>query len=680
MLYGWLFLDEPDVGEEPLRLELLYLNLREVGAAAEPARVAWEATVDELERHAVEALEHWLRWQRGVERRRRALATSAASLSFPHERFRAGQRRMSVAVYRCLRDGETLLCEAATGTGKTMSSLYPAIKALGEGHRRRLLYLTAKVSGRQSALDALERLQAEGLSVSAAVLRSRRDACFCERVGDSDSDAGPDRGHRCERDDDGRCPMTLGFYDRLPAALAELVDGGVASGARIDEIAWRHQLCPHALSARLLPWVDVAVGDYNHVFDPLARLAGSDEPAPRTALLIDEAHNLPERARAMFSASLSRAECRRAARGAAPSHPLVAARIERVDAALLGAARGCPIGESVLERSPPRLTRAVGEAIEAIAASFGLAPALPEEGVALLRALTRFAAIGELLGEEHRVLLDVRGEARRREVTLRLVCLDAAAPLARQLRLFGANVAFSATLAPLGFYRDALGFAAETPVLSLPSPFEVSRALHCVVPWIDTRYRHREGSLDALVALIRQVSDSRVGNHLVFLPSYAYLRRVHDAFSRLCPTRETWCQSAEQDAGSRERLLARLDTRGHRVGFAILGGVYGEGVDYAGERLVGVVVVGTGLPGMTLEQELMASTLSRTRTRRVRLRVALPRFHPGASERRTSHPRRGAIGAWSCWSIRALGETFYRRLLPVHWQRVLADATRASSG
>ena len=670
MLYGWLFLGEPEAGHEPLRLELLYLNLREA-PAAEPAPVAWEATAEALERHAVEALGRWLRWQRGVDRRRRALASSAASLPFPHERFRAGQRRMSVAVYRCLRDGGGLLCEAPTGTGKTMSSLYPSIKALGEGHRRRLLYLTAKVSGRRSALDALERLQAEGLSVSAVMLRSRRDACFCQRVDDPDPDPGPDadpgRGYRCERDADGRCPMTLGFYDRLPAALEELVDGGVASGARIDEIAWQHQLCPHALSARLLPWVDVAVGDYNHVFDPLARLAGSDEPAPRTALLIDEAHNLPERARAMFSASLSRAECRRAARRVAPSHPLVAARIERVDAALLGAARGRPIGEGVLERSPPRLARCVGEAIEAISATFGLAPALPEEGLTLLRALTRFAVIAERLGEEHRVLLDVRDEARRREVIVRLACLDAAAPLARQLRLFGANVAFSATLAPLGFYRDALGLAAETPVLSLPSPFEASRALHCIVPWIDTRYRHREGSLDALVALIRQVSDSRVGNHLVFLPSYAYLRRVHDAFSRLCPARETWCQSAGQDAESRERLLARLDTRGHRVGFAILGGVYGEGVDYAGERLVGVVVVGTGLPGMSLEQELMAGRYRE---------LGLDGFdftsrYPGFTRVRQSVGRliRGEEDRGVVVLVDPrFGETFYRRLMPIHWQ------------
>ena len=654
MLYGWLFLGEAGTGREPLHLELLYLNLRG-GRTDEPDVVAWEADAEVLERHALDALERWLRWQRGVERRRRALSASAARLGFPHERFRAGQRTLSVAVYRAVRDGGTLLCEAPTGTGKTVSSLYPSLKALGERHRRRLFYLTAKVSGRQSALDALERLEATGLNVSAIVLRSRRDACFCER------------GERCERDAEGRCPMTIGFFDRLPAALDALVEGGVTSGARLDEIAREHRLCPHALASRALPWVDVAIGDYNHVFDPLARLAGSEEPAPGTALLVDEAHNLPDRARAMFSAGLSRAECRLASERCAPSHPLVAARIERLDAALLAAARGQAVGESVLESLPSALPRRVAETIEAVEATFGAAPPVPEEGVALLRSLTRFAVVAELLGDEHRVLLEVRIGERRRETSLRLVCLDAAEPLARQLRLFGASVAFSATLSPLPFYRDALGLPSATPVLSLPSPFDASRALHCVVPWIDTRYRHREASLGALVALIRQVSDSRVGNHLVFLPSYAYLERVHAAFSLACPERETWCQRPGQDALARERVLARLDGHGHRVGFAILGGVYGEGVDYAGDRLVGVVVVGTGLPGMTLEQELVAAR----HRERGRDGFDFAARYPGFTRVRQSAGRlirgeddRGVVALVDP----RFSETFYRRLLPSYWE------------
>ena len=590
MLYGWLWLGEAEAGDGPPGLELVYVNLR----GGSPVTESIETTVEELERHAGTALALWLRWRRGVERRRAALRVSAAALAFPHARFRDGQRTMSVAIYRCLRDGGALLCEAPTGTGKTISSLFPAVKALGEGRRRQVLYLTAKVSGRRSAADALARLAAGGLATSALTLRSRAAACFCERG-------------RCERGADGRCPLTLGFHDRLPAAREELIEAGVIGDARLDECAWRHRLCPHALAAELRPWMDVVVCDYNHVFDPIARLAGLDEPAPRTALLVDEAHNLLARSRAMFSAALSRRETDAAADACARAHPSLARPMRALGESLRALARGRADGTHVLGPPPRGPLRRGADVLEALEAARADAVRPPPEALALGRALTRLATIAELHGDDHRTLLETRRRGRRREVELHLVCLDAAGELARRRASFGACVMFSATLAPLPFYRDGLGLPPGTPALALPSPFDPARTLHCVVPWVDTRWRARERSLDALVDLIVRVSESRAGNHLVFLPSYAYLERVHAAFALARPARETWRQLPGQDGRARRETLARLDEPGHRVGFAILGGAYGEGVDYAGERLIGVVVVGTGLPPPSLEGELAAA-------------------------------------------------------------------------
>lgn len=601
MLYGWLWLGENDA-PSPV-LELIYVNL----LGGPPVTETLDVDLETLERHALEALTTWLHWQRGVERRRAALAATAATLAFPHERFRDGQRSMSVAIYRCLRDGEALLCEAPTGTGKTISSLYPAVRTLGEGKRRQVFYLTAKVSGRQSATDALVRLADGGLAFSTLTLRARETACFCERG-------------EIERDADGRCPMTRGFHDRLPAARAELVEVGVIDAGHLDACAREHRLCPHALAARLLPWMDVVVGDYNHVFDPLARLAGLDEPAPGTVLLVDEAHNLLERSRAMYSSSLSRRDCSRAVDACGREHPLVARRARSLGDALVTLARGRDDGTHVFGEPPGTLGRHVADTLEVLGAAMsapvgagegggpeGGVPSLPPEAVALSRTLTRFAVIAELHGDDHRTLVEVRRRGRRREVEIRLACLDAASALSRQRALFGACVMFSATLAPATFYRDALGLPRSTPALTLASPFDPARTLHCVVPWIDTRFRGRDASLDALVTLIARVSDVRPGNHLVFLPSYAYLERVHAAFVRACPERETWRQWPGQDVGTRAAALARLDRPGHRVGFAILGGVFGEGVDYAGERLIGVIVVGTGLPGPGVERELITA-------------------------------------------------------------------------
>jgi len=656
MLYGWLYLGE--VGEGvPLTLELVYVNLR--GGA--PVTETLAASVEALEGHAVGALSAWLRWRLGVERRRAALASSAAALSFPHERFRAGQRTMAVAVYRALRDGGGLLCEAPTGTGKTISSLYPAVKALGEGRRRQVFYLTAKVSGRRSALESLGRLVGAGLELSALALRARESACFCER-GDVTRDAA------------GRCPMTLGFFDRLPPARAELVEAGVIGAERLDECARRHRLCPHALAARLLPWMDVVVGDYNHVFDPLARLSGLDEPNPAAVLLVDEAHNLLERSRAMFSASLSREACAVVAAACRLEHPSVAHAIERLGEGLRELARGRTEGTALLGEIPRALARRAGETLEAIAATFGEVPPLPAEATSLARRLARFALVAELYGEEYRTLLVVRRVGRRREIEIRLVCLDAAALLARQSALFGASVLFSATLAPAGFYRDALGMPRTTPTLALPSPFDPEHSLHCVVDWVDTRFRRREDSLEALVRLIRQVSESHAGNYLVFLPSYLYLERVHVAFARAHPERETWRQLPGEGAEEQARTLARLERPGHRVGFAVLGGAYGEGVDYAGHRLIGVLVVGTGLPGPTLERDLIASRYDERGLDGFDFAARYPGFTrvQQAVGRLIRGERDHGVVVLVDDRFR---QPFYRRLFPPHWRsRPMRDA------
>lgn len=667
MLYGWLWLASSEQTEQratdafpgdtaPL-LELIYVNLR--GGPTATERV--EADVATLERHAKTAIERWLHWQRGVERRRRALATSAGTLDFPHARFRDGQRTLSVAIYRCLRDGGSLLCEAPTGSGKTISTLYPALKALGEGRRRQVLYLTAKVSGRHSAGQALAQLAKAGLAATSLTLRSRAAACFCERG-------------RCARDAEGRCPMTSGFFDRLPAARDELMARGVVDAATLDDAAWRHALCPHALAAELRPWVDVVVADFNHVFDPIARLAGLDESRPGVALLVDEAHNLLERSRAMYSADLSREACDVAARALQGSHPLLGRQATRLGSLLSGLVRGQAEGTVVTEAVPRTLVRGIADALERFAEASVSSPPLPEEGIAFLRVLTRVGVIAELHGDDHRTLLTARSVGRRREVAVRLACLDAAPLLSRQCALFGACAMFSATLAPFAFYRDALGLPPSTPTLSLPSPFDPGRALHCVVPWIDTRWRARESSLAALVALIARVSDRRAGNYLVFLPSYAYLERVHTAFAARFPTREIWRQEPGQDADGRAVSLARLATPGHRIGFAILGGVFGEGVDYVGDRLIGVIVVGTGLGGPGVERELIVGRYREKGLDGFDLAARFPGFT--RVQQTVGRVIRGERDRGVVVLVDdRFWDPFYRALFPAHW-----NAVRAADG
>lgn len=591
-LYGFMFLhtrsSEGSVAEA-VTLQLIHINLRADKTTPEQ-RVVGRS---ELERFARAALTRYVVWLKHIQAGNHRLALTASSLDFPHTSFRRGQRDMAAAVFRAIRDKLHLMCEAPTGIGKTISTLFPASKALGEQKIKQVVYLTAKVGGRLSALQALKQLESAGLSVSAVQIRAKQQTCFCSNG-------------RCERDDAGRCPMTLGFYDRLHAARHELLALGIIEDEQLDDIAWQHQLCPFELALQMLPWVHVVIADYNYVFDPLVRLPHFAESRKDTALLVDEAHNLVDRSRSMFSAELSREQCLAEASICRLTHPLVAKSLDRLCRTLLELVRDQGDDESIAEAASSSVARAVAEAVENMLGAFAGELPLSDSGSELFRVLCRYLAIHELFSDDHRCIIKVARNGKRKQIEIALYCLDASTFLARQYGIFRSSIVFSATLRPSLFYRDTLGLPDQTYHLRLDSPFPVENAYHAVVNWIDTRYRQRESSLSSLIALIKNVSDQRAGNYLVFFPSYVYLNQAFDAFCRQFPDVEIWKQTHEQGREEQCCLLEHMSQKGHRIGFAILGGVFGEGIDYRGDRLIGVIVVSTGLPGLDTKAQLLA--------------------------------------------------------------------------
>ena len=587
-LYGALLARQQNLEIDVLvTLELTFVNLR----SDTQERVTRDLSASELINFAEQALEKYLRWIRLIESRNRRLQDSAAELDFPFGEFRDGQRDMSAAIYRAARDKYPLLCEAPTGIGKTISALFPIVKLLGENKIAQAVYLTAKVSGRQTAFDTISVLEEHGLSISAISIRSKQPTCFCSNG-------------RCERDDAGICPMTIGFYDRLPDAREELIGCGVISAGTLDDVAWNHQLCPFELALQMLPWIHVVIADYNYVFDPLVCLPHFSESRRDTVLLIDEAHNLLDRSRSMFSANLDRMACVEEIDESTPRHMDIARQLEKLQKDLL---RLAPTNEpiDVSDDAPKGIIRASARAVEAIVDGFGKSPAITESQSKMFRTLCRVVAIGELFGDEHRTVTRQYQQGRKKQVHLNLKCLDASRPLSRQYKRFRSVIMFSATLRPSSFYRDVLGLPSEAMEMRLDSPYDPENAFHCVVPWVNTRYRHRENSARDLVRVIHAVIKAKEGNYLVFFPSFSYLNQIHQLFSSCYPSIDTWLQSHDTDPDELNAQLLKLGTPGHRVGFAILGGKYGEGVDYPGDKLIGVVVVGVGLPGFDEEQALI---------------------------------------------------------------------------
>jgi len=353
-VYGYCILKDlqsnnDNAGTHQIKLRLIWYNL-----------IADEVTTDEqqfdfetLDAYVSDAANRYIEWIDLIERQFADTLESAGKLEFPHEQFRVGQRDMAAAVYLAARDGFHVMCEAPTGIGKTVSTLFPAVKAIGSGEIDRIIYLTAKNSGRQAAGDCIKQLSDNGLTLSAITITSKKTSCHCSNG-------------TCERNaEDGSCPLTIGFFDRLPDARLQLIRSGIITPDAIDSVAHEYALCPFELTQQMLPWVQVIVCDFNYVFDPLVRLNTLTDQTNKQLLLVDEAHNLTDRARSMYSASLDRREIKRAISDLNKS-TLQSKSLQALIRAIDRWAKECSEAENAHTESPKTISRAIKRCVQSM--------------------------------------------------------------------------------------------------------------------------------------------------------------------------------------------------------------------------------------------------------------------------------------------------------------------------
>ena len=545
----------------------------------------------ELEAFARAAADQYLRWMQLIESLSAKTTASAQALSFPHEQFRAGQREMAGAIYVTAREKGTLLCEAPTGIGKTISALFPAAKALGADLIESTVYLTAKTSGRESANEALSLLARNGLFITAVTITSKKTTCHCTNG-------------TCDWNSEGRCPLTIGFFDRLPEARDALIQTGIITPAAIDEAAHRYQLCPFELTLQLLPWVDLVVCDFNYVFDPLVRLSHFTEAANKKLLLVDESHNLIDRARSMYSAQLEYRQMLQASRESTAGNPFLAKAFKSVANAIQRVARTSDEPEFAHDDTPDTVNRAVKKCGDALTSTIENHQPLTETAADAAKEIYRYLVIAELFGDHHKAI-STKSPGAPKHSALSLQCLNATDKLAVSFRQFRAAAVFSATLRPQHYFRESLGLPESTGCLSLPSPFAPQQQGTFVCEWIDTRYRARKAAMEPLVSLAHKVFTTRPGNYQIFFPSYAFMESVHTAFERAHPDIPTLIQQRRSTDEQRQQFLHKFQSEQQLLAFSILGGIYGEGIDYVGDKLIGTIIVGTGLASINLQQKLI---------------------------------------------------------------------------
>ncbi|MCL2811184.1 MAG: ATP-dependent DNA helicase [Clostridia bacterium] len=516
-----------------------------------------------------------------------------AKLAFPYGEYRKGQRDFAGNVYVAIRDRKRLLAQAPTGIGKTMAALFPALKALGEGLTGQIFYLTARTTGKQAALSALDRLRQAGLALRVLEMTAKEKCC--PREG----------GMHCDPE---VCPYSKGYYLRIGDALEALrAQGGDWKSDIVYRLACARMVCPFECSLALCELADVVVCDYNYAFDPGARLQSffsNRRDRHDLTLLIDEAHHLVDRGRDMLSASIDSGALRglrkewRRAHGA--KNPLYRAA-------------------TTLIRAMELVRRDMGEETEAWRAD---AP-LVDEARAFAQWAAEAMAARELPG---RMLLDqfltamvynacvdryddtyvTLLQRQGKELAVQLSCLDPAPYLAKCTARLAGVVAFSATLSPLRGYARLLGINPEADgLLSLASPFPPSN-LWVVGRRVSTRWAHRADTAAEVAASVAAMVKARVGNYLCMFPSYAYLRTIRELLEPLLPDTCLLTQSGGMGEAERTEFLAQF-VPGERsiLGLVVMGGAFGEGIDLPGDRLCGVAVVGIGLPQVGVERETL---------------------------------------------------------------------------
>jgi DNA excision repair protein ERCC-2 len=630
-LYGFMCAHQRAL--EKITLQLTYLDL-ETGELTE-FRDGF--AVAELASFFAATTAIYLEWVRERHLWCRQRDETIRALEFPFRSYRPGQRELAVAAYRAFARGERLFLEAPTGIGKTVSVLFPAVKAMGEGKLERLFYLTARTVGRTVAEKALADLRQAGLRMPTLTLTAKEKVCVQE-------------GHLC---DALSCPLAVGYYDRCKPAMREALARETITRPVVEAVGRAHQVCPFELSLDLSTWVDAVICDYNYLFDPKVYLRRHfAEEARDYGFLVDEAHNLADRAREMFSAEISAPEIREAQRAIKAPLPRCARALGRLSTAMRKLADPTATTEpadaeraaSELDLFAPKAGRGRGNQgpVPPDQAPSQLVRLQPHDGpdgrisrefpaalkppledalreaeawlgrnepagfrqqlLEIYFSLRSFQRTSALYDERYVTIMEPGPRAR-----VRLYCLDPSCLLQQALARGKAAVFFSATLTPLDYYCALLGGRAEDQVLQLPSPFAPEHLAVLVQDRIRTQFKARAQTLADVAQAVGALVQARPGNYLAYFPSYQYLEAVRAQFQSLYPAVPVLAQRPGMSEAEREAFLAAfaVEHGATLAGFAVMGGLFGEGIDLVGDRLIGAAIVGVGLPQLCLERDLI---------------------------------------------------------------------------
>lgn len=584
-VYGWLMCQK--LGLIEIDLALVYFDI--VGEGETLLNQRFDAP--DLEQFFNQQCALFLDWARQEMQHREARNAGAQSLAFPHADFRSGQRTLAESVYKAVSTGRCLMAQAPTGIGKTIGTIFPQLKALVPQQLDKVFFLTAKTPGRKLALDAAQVLYDSSPDLPLRVLELVARDKACEHLDKA-----------CHGDS---CPLAKGFYDRLPAARQAASQVRLLDQQSLRNVALAHQVCPYYLSQEMARWSDLIVADYNYYFDFGAMLFGLAQLNQwQVSVLVDEAHNLVERARSMYSASLDQYSLK-TVRDSAPE--ALKKPLQRLNREWNALHKDQLAPYQAYAAKPDKLLQALSLCTSAMGDYFNDHPdALTGDLQAFYFDALQWAKVAELFNEHFIFDITKRSfTAKRSSSTLCLRNVVPAEFIRPRLTAARSSVLFSATLSPRHYYADLLGLPADTAWVDVESPFKAEQLQVSIVERISTRFVHRQASLEPIVALIAQQFAAQPGNYLAFFSSFDYLQQVAQLLAERHPQIALWLQSRGMAEAERQAFLDQFTPHSQGIGFAVLGGAFGEGIDLPGARLIGAFIATLGLPQLNPVNEQM---------------------------------------------------------------------------
>lgn len=523
---------------------------------------------------------------------------SIRAAEFPFD-YRPGQKEFVVGAYRSILREKKLFALAPTGVGKTISTIFPAVKAMGEELTSHIFYLTAKTIARTVAEDTFSLLSERGLKFRFVTITSKEKLCILEKP-------------ECNP---AACQRAKGHFDRINEAVFELLNKEEnVTRELLEHYAQKYNVCPFELCLDTAVWADAVICDYNYVFDPnvaLKRFFAEDKKRD-FVFLIDEAHNLLERAREMYSAELIKEDFLSVKKILKGKNKKIEKELDTCNSALLRLKRECEefqVWDNIGNFMIP-LMRLAAEFEEFLREQV-LDAAGKEQVLNLYFAVRRFIEVHDLLGDEYRIFTDYKENG---DFRLKLLCMEPAGQLKERMEKGRSTILFSATMLPMNYYKEQLGGAEEDYAIYVPSPFETEKRLLMVGRDVSTKYTRRtDREFEKIACYLERFTSAKTGNYFVFFPSYQMLMRTAETVKSLFAWEETeqspvrlYLQKAAMTEKEKEEFLAAFSEQPIKttIGFCVMGGIFGEGIDLKKDRLIGAVVVGTGLPMVCNEKEL----------------------------------------------------------------------------